>query len=228
MPTGFRKSVSTLQFELANEAKVPNIIQWREAAGCRIEDAPNDEHRDLLKHESVWTLNESQLVSEIIRAVKSRNISITSSSRTSAPVFVHSDLCDRLLAQSVTQCLNTKGLTAELLPEQGNVRKFLEEKLLLCNAALLVHGKSDWAWVNEHVTHFAMNRVRRLSSKPPRTPAMVGLLEAGRTNGYTLDADLPELASYEMKGDMDETSLNAVIDRFVAQLSQRSHGQAAF
>ena len=141
---------------------------------------------------------------------------------------MHSDLCDRPLADRVTRYLQTKGWIAELAPAKGNVRKFLDERLPLCDATLLVNGQNDWTWVNAQLNRIVREKTDRQRSNPPRAPMMVGLLKAGRTNGDTLNDNLPELASYVIEGDMDDTSLNAVIDRFVEELSQRSHGQHAF
>ena len=132
---------------------------------------------------------------------------------------MHSDLCDRPLAERVTRYLHTKGWIAELTPAKGNVRKFLDERLPLCDAILLVNGQNDWTWVNAQLDRIVREKSDRQRSNPPRAPVKVGLLKAGRTNGDTLNDDLPELASYVIEGEIDGVSLNDVIDRFIAQLN---------
>lgn len=217
---GFPKGLPALQFQLATQARVPYLIQWRDG-GLALESIANEEHRSLLQHPSVRTGGVQELVGDILKIVTAKEASPQVAISATPSVLVNSDLCDRELGQRVERSLNSKGLKAELPPADAkprDMRTFLLERLLNWDAAFIVHRHSQWAWVNEQLNQVVEKNLLRGRLAPPRSPAIVGLLKARKTDGETLDADLEDLASYEVGEDVGDGELDAVIEQFVRRL----------
>jgi TIR domain len=221
------KGLPALQFQLASQAGIERLIQWREA-GLILDFVPNDEHRSLLQHPSVRTGGLQELISEIIKVATAKEASLHIAESATPSVLVNSDLCDRELGKRVEQTLNDKGLKAELPPadtKPRDMRHFLLERLLSWDATFIVHRESQWGWVNEQLNQVFEKNLLRGKLTPPRSPAIVGLLKARKTDGEPLDTDLEDLATYEVGEDIDDGELSAVMERFVQRL--RSNGPRA-
>jgi hypothetical protein len=217
----FPRGLPALQYQLAVQAGVAQRIQWRDMS-LALDSVANEEHRRLLQDPSVRTGGVQELIGEILKLLAVKQ-GVAAAALPNVPsVLVTSDLCDRALGERVEQRLLSKGLVAALPPTSAQpreVRDFMRERLLNWDAAFIVHRDSQWTWVNEQINQVVEKNLFRGMLTPPRGPAAVALLKARKTNGDALDADVADLATYEVGEDAGDHEIDAVVERFVQRLT---------
>jgi len=210
LPEGYAKC----QVQLALSLSKP-VLQWRSPAldMAAVQDAAQ---RMLLDAATVRAEGIEDFKREIRRRLDERQKMPTSQGPTDAFVFVDMDsTTDRPLAEQLCDILGRHDAGYMLPTDDQDPRKFrkdLREKLLSCNALILLYGATTRSWVDGHLKE--LQKMLALRSEPLRGLAIV---EGPPDPKDRLSIMLPKMKVINCRGGVKE----AEVKRFLETLDGR-------
>jgi hypothetical protein len=203
-----------LQLERAQALHLP-ILQWHDPT-LKLDQVESQEQRELLEAVSVYA--------EPLESFKQRIVQQAlppppppPAVRAGAPVvFINTERRDRTLAETIRDQVDARLLAALPISEgtASEVREDLEQKLVDCDALILVYGQTTLAWVDKQLLY--CNRMVPQRERP--------LLTLGVYDGppeekpaLSLSIRMPGLETLRCRQGLDVQRLQA----FLAPLLQR-------
>jgi hypothetical protein len=211
LPEGYAKC----QLQLALSVGKP-VLQWRNPA-LNMSRVPDDAQRTLLDAATVRAEGIEDFKREIRRHLEDRrNAPPPVPVSTDAFVFVDMDSTDRPLAEQLCDILGRYNAGYSLPTEDQDPRQFrkdLRDKLLSCNALILIYGATTRGWVDGHLKE--LQKMMTLRRAPLRGLAIV---EGPPDPKDRLSIRLPNMKVINCRGGVKE----AEVRRFLETLGSRA------
>ena len=134
-------------------------------------------------------------------------------------VFVNADEIDLPLAYAVGAALTDCGVWCTFPRTDGSpaeLREDLEQKLLDCDALMLIYGSTKVSWVSEQLRRSRKVMYRRKSPLPA-----IGLFEGPPETKEELDLMIPNLRVIKSRSGLNRDALHHFLDAFRPERSQR-------
>jgi hypothetical protein len=208
LPEGYVKC----QLQLAVSLGKP-VLQWRSPA-LDMAAVHDDAQRELLDAATVRAEGIEDFKREIKRRLDDSRDTPRAPVATDAFVFVDMDSTDRPLAEEVCDILVRYGAGFQLPDKDSrNFRKDLQQKLVECDALILIYSATTRSWVEGHQRELLKMLTRR--PHPLRGKAFV----VGPPDpGGRLSINLPGMQTIDCRGGVRE----AEVKRFLDTLDSRA------
>lgn len=159
---GRSTGLAVLQYRLALEAKTP-IVQWR-ATNLDLNLVFDPEHRQLIESEYVRTCGIQELISEAISLASKKPATPFVPQGIGQWVFIDNDLTDREIAIVLRDWFKNRGFTVSTplaKVKASEARRYLNDNLRGCDAALIVQGECAAAWVTQQLLYLSQQKAKR-------------------------------------------------------------------
>jgi hypothetical protein len=208
LPEGYVKC----QLQLALSLGKP-VLQWRSPA-LDMAAIHDDAQRELLDAATVRAEGIEDFKREIKRRLDDARNTPRAPVATDAFVFVDMDSTDRPIAEEVCDILDRYGAGFQLPTEDpSKFRKDLQQKLVECDALILIYSATTRSWVEGHQRELLKMLTRR--PHPLRGKALV----VGPPDpGGRLSIKLPGMQTIDCRGGVRE----AEVKRFLETLDSRA------
>jgi hypothetical protein len=204
LPEGYVKC----QLQLALSMARP-VLQWRSPT-LELSAVQDSVQRQLLDSATVRAEAIEDFKREIRRRLdESRNQPVRPSP-TEAFVFVDMDSTDRPLAEQLSEILVQHGAGYMFPTEDRDPRKFrrdLRDKLLECNALILIYGSTTRSWVDGHLRE--LQKMLTLRPNPLRGLAIV---EGPPDPKDRLSIMLPKMRVINCRGGIKEAEVRGFLE----------------
>jgi hypothetical protein len=160
---GWNKSLAALQYETAKRAGVP--IQQRRR--FELTDVKDDEHRALVFGPSVVNDSLEVFIAGIVKAAQYQEPAEAPAPDGSVLVFVDHDQDDARFGVDLCQFFDRQGLgyvRPGAFDTADAMRAELEDNLKLCDALVLVYGRSQATWVRSQLREAI--KIKSVRQKP--------------------------------------------------------------
>jgi hypothetical protein len=204
LPEGYVKC----QLQLALSLGKP-VLQWRNPT-LDLSSVQDSVQRQLLDAATVRAEGIEDFKREIRRRLDERRIQAPRPVPTEAFVFVDMDSTDRLLAEQLSEILFRNGAGYMLPAEEQDPRKFrkdLRDKLLECNALILIYGATTRSWVDGHLRE--LQKMLTLRPNPLRGLAIV---EGPPDPKDRLSIMLPKMRVINCRGGIKEAEVRGFLE----------------
>jgi hypothetical protein len=211
LPEGYVKC----QLELARSLGKP-VLQWRNPT-LAVASVQDGTQRALLDSATVRAEGIEDFKREIRRRLEERRAQPPRPMPTEAFVFVDMDSTDRPLAEQLSEILVRNGAGYMLPTEEQDPRKFrkdLRDKLLECNALILIYGSTTRSWVDGHLRE--LQKMLTLRSSPLRGLAIV---EGPPDPKDRLSIMLPKMKVINCRGGVSEGEVRRFLETLDASVS---------
>jgi TIR domain len=211
LPEGYVKC----QLELAVSLGKP-VLQWRNPA-LDVSSVQDAAQRALLDAATVRAEGIEDFKREIRRRLDERRNQPPRPVPTEAFVFVDMDSTDRPLAEQLSEILFRNGAGYMLPTEDRDPRKFrrdLRDKLLECNALILIYGATTRSWVDGHLRE--LQKMLTLRPNPLRGLAIV---EGPPDPKDRLSIMLPKMKVINCRGGVQEAEVRRFLESLETQAS---------
>jgi TIR domain len=211
LPEGYAKC----QMQLALSLGKP-VLQWRSPA-LDMAAIQDDAQRVLLDAATVRAEGIEDFKREIRRRLHERRNQPLRPVPTEAFVFVDMDSTDRPLAEQLSEILFRNGAGYMLPTEDRDPRKFrrdLRDKLLECNALILIYGSTTRSWVDGHLRE--LQKMLTLRPNPLRGLAIV---EGPPDPKDRLSIMLPKMRVINCRGGIQEAEVRRFLESLDTQVS---------
>jgi hypothetical protein len=207
-PPDLKRGYTRLQYEVAKNRDIP-ILQWR-SRELDVNSVRDDQHREMLESDTVLAVGIEEFKSEVVqRAVEKP--APPAPKRLNAFVFVNTERNDLSLGRDVCRFLKEYGgMNYVLSLAKGKpveIRKDLEENLVLCDAFIIIYGIATEAWVREQLRFWLKTKFKR--EKPLRALA---IYEGPPKKESGLDLEIDDMRILHCCEGIDEAVLRAFLD----------------
>ena len=168
-----------LQLERAQALKLP-ILQWHDPT-LKLEQVESQEQRELLEAVSVYAEPLESFKQRIVQQALPPPPSPPTVHAGAPVVFINTERRDRTLAETIRDQVDAR-LFATLPISEGTaaeVREDLEQKLVDCDALILVYGQITLAWVDKQLLY--CNRLVPQAGQALSPPGCVRRTASGKT-----------------------------------------------
>lgn len=157
-PPEFPNGYAYYQWEQALVHKLP-VLQWRDP-DLSMDAVEPETQRRLLDTVSVHAETLESFKARVVRQAIQGDAPQPLPSRSPAPVvFINYERRDQAIARELGACVPEQLMATFPAGEKtaAKIRKDLEDKLLECDALIVVYGKGTPSWVDKQLLHF--NRI---------------------------------------------------------------------
>ena len=200
-----------LQLECAQALKLP-ILQWHDPT-LKLEQVESQEQRELLEAVSVYAEPLESFKQRIVQQALPPPPSPPTVYAGAPVVFINTEHRDRTLAETIRDQVDAR-LFATLPISEGTaveVREDLEQKLVDCDALILVYGQTTLAWVDKQLLY-----CNRMVPQRDRPILRLGVYDGPPQEKPAISTRLPGLEILTCRQGLDAQRLQA----FLAPLLQ--------
>lgn len=215
-PENIPQGYTRLQLEYAQGKKLP-ILHWRDPA-LDLTTVEAADQRQLLEAGTVYAEPLESFKERIVRqATETQPTTLSNQTLRSAPeVFINSEQRDRSLAKLLQDHLDER-LLVTLPLETGKsreIREDLEDKLLSCDAMIVVYGETPVSWVDRQIRH--CNKILRLRESDFRALAVY---EGPPEEKHELPTRMPNLQIIACRQGLDKACLQKFIEPLLRSIN---------
>jgi TIR domain len=208
IPQGYPR----LQLERAQARKLP-ILQWHDPT-LKLDQVESPEQRELLEAVSVYAEPLESFKQRIVQQALPPPPPPPVVHAATPVVFINTERRDRTLAEAIRDQVDAR-LMVTLPVSEGKaaeVRKELEQKLVDCDALIVVYGQTTLDWVDKQLLY-----CNRIAPKRERPFLTLGVYDGPPEEKPTVSTRMPGLEILMGRQGLDAQRLQA----FLAPLLQR-------
>lgn len=214
-------SAVAIQWECAGTLNKP-IMQWRSRDLDVVKAAArNQAHGALLTGPDCLALGLEEFKALVVARLEAERLKALSERNRQGPdpdrdlgrlVFVNAEEVDLPLARSVGEALAEWGVWCAFPRTSGSpaeLREDLEQKLLDCDALMLIYGSTKVTWVSQQ-----LRRSRKVMCKHEPPPPAIGVYLGPPEPKEPLDVMIPKLRVIESQSGLNRDALQDFLDAF--------------
>lgn len=195
------------QYERAIAANLP-ILQWRDPA-LDLAAVTDDAHRALLSLSTVVATDHIEFQAYIIKQLK-QQLKPKEDEPIDEDVFVFVNAApeDMPLAHQIKDILEARGvgyslpLDLSVTTKPAEIRQYLEQNLLSCDAVIVLYDSTSVVWVNEQILY-----CRRMQRRREQPLKFIAVYNTPATHKPALNMKLPNMHILDCPSPQVETCL---------------------
>jgi hypothetical protein len=186
------------QYECAKAANLP-IFQWRDPV-LELKGISDQNHQTFLALSTVIAINPVEFQTYVLNKIKPKENQILEFTAVDEDVlvFINAAPEDMALAHKIKEILDTYGigyslpLDISITTTSTEIRQYLEQNLLSCDAVLVIYDCTSVVWVNEQLLY--CRRMQRQRDQPLKK---VAVYHTPSTDKPALNLKLPNMQILE-------------------------------
>jgi hypothetical protein len=194
------------QYERAIAANLP-VLQWRDPA-LDLTAVTDDAHRALLSLSTVAATDQIEFQAYIIKQLKPKDDRKYEPIDEDVFVFINAAPEDMPLAHQIKDILEARGvgyslpLELSVTTKPAEIRQYLEQNLLSCDAVIVLYDSTSVVWVNEQILY-----CRRMQRRREQPLKIIAVYNTPATHKPALNMKLPNMQILDCPSPQVETCL---------------------
>lgn len=194
------------QYERAQAAQLA-IFQWRNP-NLELATVTDLSHRTLLLQSTVIATDLMEFQTYILKQLQPKPPNTVFDTDTDALVFVNAAPEDMGLAHQIKDILDTHGIGYSLPLEissytkPADIRQYLEQNILSCDAIIVLYDNTSVVWVNEQILY-----CRRMQRRREQPLKIIAVYNTPVANKPPLNMKLPNMQILDCPSPQVETCL---------------------
>jgi len=194
------------QYERAQSAQLA-IFQWRNPS-LELAAVTDFSHRALLSQSTVIATDLMEFQTYILKQLQPKPANPVFDTDTDALVFVNAAPEDMSLAHQIKDILEANGIGYSLPLEMSSytkpadIRQYLEQNILSCDAIIVLYDNTSVVWVNEQILY-----CRRMQRRRDQPLKIIAVYNTPVANKPPLNMKLPNMQILDCPSPQVETCL---------------------